>query len=340
MRATDAVIAVTYRCNSRCAMCDIWKTSGSEELAPERYRALPSTLKNVNITGGEPFLRNDLPEIISAIRERCPGVRLVISTNGFLTERIVQAARSFPPLGIRVSIDGPGALHDQIRGVKGAYERALRTIAKLKEMGHRDLGISLTASKLNAGKLSEVKELADALDVEFTCTVVHSSSIYFGDATDLSPGEEIAAELERIRDSHLRSPRVKDWFRAYYVEGLAAHAAGKPKAILCRAARGSFFMNPSGEVYACNVLNRKLGHIRKGGPFVGDRETLSFIAKCPMRCWMICTIAPAMRRNPFPALAWIVKRKLETALPRSVAAIRRPEFEAPDGAAAEFKKEG
>lgn len=310
LKATDAVIAVTYRCNSRCSMCDIWRAKAAENLLPTDYRALPSTLKNVNITGGEPFLRTDLGDIVFEIRKRCPKARLVISTNGFLTKRIAEVAKSFTELGIRISIDGPADVHDRIRGVNGAYERALETIVKLKELGHRDLGISLTASKLNAGKLLDVKRLADDLRVEFTCTVVHSSPIYFGDTAELSPGEGIATELVEIRDSHLASRRPKDWFRAYYVDGLEAYAEGKPKPIACKAARGAFFLDPAGNVYACNILDVKLGDIRDGGPYFGDEETLAFVGKCPMRCWMVCTVAPAIRRNPLPALIWVAERKL------------------------------
>ena len=88
----DAVIAVTYRCDSRCNMCNIWKLEPGPELAPEEYRRLPRTLRDVNITGGEPFLRDDIVDLVRVIDEHCNHPRIVISTNGFQRRRIVHAA--------------------------------------------------------------------------------------------------------------------------------------------------------------------------------------------------------------------------------------------------------
>ncbi len=66
MKPVDAVIAVTYRCNARCAMCGIWKSQPGPDLPPEVYRKLPSSLRDVNLTGGEPFLRDDLAAVHEA----------------------------------------------------------------------------------------------------------------------------------------------------------------------------------------------------------------------------------------------------------------------------------
>ena len=63
----DLLLVLTYRCNSRCVMCGIWEgdQSGKGELTPEEYRRiLPDTLRDINLTGGEVFLRNDLPEVL------------------------------------------------------------------------------------------------------------------------------------------------------------------------------------------------------------------------------------------------------------------------------------
>ncbi len=65
MKPIDALVAITYRCNARCAMCNIWRAKPSEELRPDAYAALPASLRSVNLTGGEPFLRDDLPDIVS-----------------------------------------------------------------------------------------------------------------------------------------------------------------------------------------------------------------------------------------------------------------------------------
>src|SRR3972149_1084889 len=93
MRPLDAVLAVTYRCNARCAMCGIWKADSTAEAPPELYRKLPSSLKNINLTGGEPFLRQDLAAIHEACKRACPKACTIISTNGLLTSLTVSVVR-------------------------------------------------------------------------------------------------------------------------------------------------------------------------------------------------------------------------------------------------------
>ena len=84
----SAVVAVTMACQSRCTMCDIWQYGRGPEMTPADYRRLPRSLQEVNISGGEPFLRKDLPELVNTIREHIPGVRVIISTNALMPPRI------------------------------------------------------------------------------------------------------------------------------------------------------------------------------------------------------------------------------------------------------------
>ena len=183
MMPVDAVLAVTYRCNARCAMCGIWNSKPVAELPPAVYARLPSSLRDVNLTGGEPFLRDDLPEIHAAVRSACPRARTVVSTNGLLTDRIVAAVRAMasvePEIGVAVSVDGPPEIHDRLRGVPGAHERAMATVRGLQEAGFRNLRLAFTATRENANCLGQVYALARELRVEFTCALQHGSEHYF-----------------------------------------------------------------------------------------------------------------------------------------------------------------
>ena len=53
IKPREATIAITYRCNLKCSMCNIWKQPAGEELPAEEYRKLPSSIGLVNITGGD-----------------------------------------------------------------------------------------------------------------------------------------------------------------------------------------------------------------------------------------------------------------------------------------------
>ena len=109
----NAIVAVTLNCNARCTMCDIWQNDMHGEITPEVFARLPASLRDVNISGGEPFLRSDLPQILAAIKSTNPKARLVVSTNGFqpgktrkMLPDLLAADRR---LAVRVSIDGMNA---------------------------------------------------------------------------------------------------------------------------------------------------------------------------------------------------------------------------------------
>ena len=97
---TDASIILTYRCPMKCKMCNIWfnPTNKSEEIKASDLRTLPK-LKFINLTGGEPFVREDLAEIVEECYRHTD--RIVISTSGWFEDRVVALAKKFPNIGIR-----------------------------------------------------------------------------------------------------------------------------------------------------------------------------------------------------------------------------------------------
>src|SRR5574344_1994492 len=94
----NGTVIVTYRCNARCSMCNRYKAPSrpEEELTVETIRKLPK-MNFVNVTGGEPFIRQDLEDIIRELYTKTE--RVVISTNGFFTDRILDLCEKFPKLG-------------------------------------------------------------------------------------------------------------------------------------------------------------------------------------------------------------------------------------------------
>jgi len=157
---TSASLAVTLRCNSRCVICDIWKRKNRQELSPVIYKKLPQGLKNIDITGGEPFLRNDLVKIVEVVKKTCPKARILVTTNGSMPLKIAKTSQKMlkfdKNLAFRVSLDGIGKTHDKIRGVINSYKKTVETIRILKELNVKDLGIIFTLSKLNQDELPKV----------------------------------------------------------------------------------------------------------------------------------------------------------------------------------------
>ena len=109
---TDISIITTYRCPMQCKMCDIWNnpTEKSKEITPEELKILPK-VKFINITGGEPFIREDLDKIVEIAFSKSP--RVVISTSGWFEDRVITLAKKFPKIGIRLRIEGQSCKNDE-----------------------------------------------------------------------------------------------------------------------------------------------------------------------------------------------------------------------------------
>lgn len=318
----EAVIAVTYRCNSRCEMCNIWRIEDHKEMHPREYRKLPSTLHTINITGGEPFMRSDLEDVVWAVHTACPESRMVFSSNGFMTKKIVdmlsRISEFHPRLGVGISVDGLEDTHDKIRGVKGMYNRAIETVMELKSLGMDDLRLAMTFIPDNLPEAQAVYALAEDLEVEFTATVAHNSDIYFRKTEN--PGintlSNVAESVMPIVHSQLKSKSIKDWYRAYHMAGLYSRSIRRRFATKCQAGRRYVFIAPDGDVYPCNVLEKRIGNLAEVRTWneLMDKgrmsEVLESVRLCRRDCWMVCNTRSLILSHPFQASYWVARQKL------------------------------
>src|SRR5574344_2555867 len=120
MRKLYGTVIVTYRCNAKCNMCNVWQnpTKPTEEITLDDIKKLPE-MAFTNITGGEPFIREDVPDIVRELYKKSD--RIVISTNGYFTDRIIALCKEFPNIGIRISIEGLEKTNNEIRGLNDGY---------------------------------------------------------------------------------------------------------------------------------------------------------------------------------------------------------------------------
>ncbi len=316
---TEAIISVTNRCDARCSMCNIWRLERQEMLTAEDYRrALPATLRNVNLTGGEALLRPDIVEITHAIHEAGGRPRIVLATNGFRTEStlltVARIRQHVPDLGLAVSIDGDAKTHDRMRGVPHAYRRAVETLRGLREQGIQDIRIGFTATADNIDQLGNVYELSRDLGVEFAATVAQNSEVYY--ATDVNTPLDpaaVARHFGALIDKRLASSSPKDWLRAYFDHGAIRFAQAGMRLGRCDAASSFFYLSPGGDVYPCLTLPRVLGNVRST-PFEqlwSDSRTQRVreeVAGC-RKCWMMCTARTELKRHPVAVGWWLGRRK-------------------------------
>lgn len=319
----DCAVITTYRCNARCQMCNIWQhpTKPEGEFRPEILQKLPAGIQRLNITGGEPLLRDDLLDIVEILDKKT--YRLEISTNGYLTDRLVTIARKFPNITVRVSVEGLPRQNDELRGIKNGFDHALRTILHLRDLGVKDIGFAMVISDQNAPDLLDLYRLASGLGVEFSTSTLHNSFYFHKHDNTIRDLDLAVGETQRYIEALLSSTRrnlrlrVKDWFRAYICLGLIRHMEGKRPLLPCGGGTDSFFVDPYGRVLACNGSSE---------PWImGDLKTQSFqeiwhsacaeevrrqVAACRRGCWMMGTAVPAIRRNFVPVALWVFRNKL------------------------------
>ena len=233
----DGLIAVTYRCNAHCVMCNTWchPSRPADEITAADLRSLPS-LEFANVTGGEPFMRDDLADLVSVLVGKAK--RVVVSTNGYYTDRVLALAQRFPHIGVRVSLEGLPAANDQLRGLPDGFDHGLRTILRLRALGLRDIGFGITLSDRNADDLMELYELADAMGVEFATAAIHNSYYFHKFDNAFDDPDYVAGKIEDVARRLLQTRRPKSWFRAWFNMGLANYVQGWRPSAAVRRRRG------------------------------------------------------------------------------------------------------
>lgn len=307
--ARDVVIAVTYRCNSRCRMCNIWqKTDHEGEFSPADLKFLPADLTDINLTGGEPFLRPDLPEMVSVIVARAPRAKIIISSNGFATELIIEQMKKIravkPDVGVAISLDGVGEKHSQIRGIEGGFEKALATLKALKALGVRNLKIGFTQGDYNLGELAKVYSLARTLGLEFTLALVHSSKNYFSKTNKITEQAAIARDFDWLAREELGSWNLKRWARAYFTHGLKTLLKTGQRILPDYSGESNLFIDPQGRIFPCDVESEEIGQLRGWGL----KRPAAPVGHAPS--WMICTARPAMKKHWLRVGWWVISTKL------------------------------
>ena len=200
----NGTVIVTYRCNARCSMCNRYKAPSrpEEELTVETIRKLPK-MNFVNVTGGEPFIRQDLEDIIRELYTKTD--RVVISTNGFFTDRILDLCDKFPKLGIRISIEGLEETNNAIRGLPDGFNRGYTTLKKLVEKHHPDVGFGMTVQDKNAPDLVPLYQISDEMGMEFATASLHNS-FYFVEAKNIIKDRPMVAKnFENLVNELLKS---------------------------------------------------------------------------------------------------------------------------------------
>lgn len=322
----DLTVIATYRCNSKCSMCYIWKnpTLPAEEVSLETLAKLPGGFDNLNITGGEPTLRADLTELVDLLHPKAR--KLEISSNGLHAERLEPIIKKYPDIKVRFSLEGFDLTNDSIRGEDGGFQKKVAGLLRLKELGGCDLGFATVLQDDNVADIVRLYHFAQEQGVEFATSALHNAFQFHKNDNYPYDRLRVAREIEKIVVEMLKTNQVKNWFRAYLNLGLIEKVLGHDRLIPCTAASDFIFVDPWSDVYACNVRpDLRMGNLAEQSweSLVSGAQADAIrrqVKACTQNCWMVTTARTAMRNPRLPALPkarpfwWVLVNKLRVTL--------------------------
>jgi len=281
------ILFVTNKCNAKCRHCFYWKNINrqNEELKLEELIKISQNIKSIEhlaITGGEPFLRQDLASIVQAFYENSGIKSISLQSNGFLTEEIFVTVKKIldrcPKLNLQlaISIDNIGSKHDQIRQMPGIFSQAIETIKKLKTIERRNLQIAVntTLSTQNQNNIENIYfYIRDVIKPDAFYPLLCRGDIKDKELKNINPNTyKKLIDLCRndMAKGNLFGYKIflfSSWLNARDILArkliLNKILNKKIPLINCFAGRLTGVMYENGDVYACELKDLKLGNIRE-----------------------------------------------------------------------------
>jgi MoaA/NifB/PqqE/SkfB family radical SAM enzyme len=278
----NITISVTFKCPSRCMTCNVTSRK-AQELSPEEYRKIFRSLGTnaywVTISGGEPFLRPDLPDIIDAIcEESSPGI-INIPTSGTVhahlykfLPRILKKTKG-RQLTLNFSLDEIGERHDQIRRTPKNWEKTLESLRFARSLQpdfpHLTVGIHTVISIYNVDRLPVIYEELQKLAPDSYITEIaeeRGELLTLGSGITPPPDQYANAVnyiISRIRSrQHRGFASIISGFRLKYYDLVKKTIAERRQVIPCYAGTASCHIAADGEVWGCCVRAESSGNLR------------------------------------------------------------------------------
>ncbi|MFC1510302.1 radical SAM protein, partial [Candidatus Omnitrophota bacterium] len=301
------IFFVTSQCNANCKMCfytqNMEANRAQDELTLDEYRKIAKQIPYINIlgiSGGEPFLRKDLKDVVCTLYDECRPLVIDLPTNGYFTERIVTAVEAIAAhcqktkIDIQISIDGPCAVHNDIRGLDDGFERLTETYKALIPLKKKYRNLRLKGCVVySAFNQDYISELFDVLDRDFKDFDRIVFSVAHGTVDD-----EQAMEFDWERyfehcEILRRMAVVDNPFDFYSIFTIALRIAKndllerilieKDMFSFCKAGKKVIVVGETGNVFPCEPLWEKLGNLRdfdyNVGRFLKSDELKAFTKK-------------------------------------------------------------
>jgi MoaA/NifB/PqqE/SkfB family radical SAM enzyme len=280
----NITFSVSYKCNSRCKTCNVWKKRVNDLTLDEYeqiFRKLGHTPYWLTFSGGEPFLRPDLIDVVLAAYRHCrPGI-INIPTNGILVDRIVpgveRLAREAPEsqVVINLSLDGVGTDHDELRGVKGNYELLRESYDGLRTISAPNLtvGIHSVISQHNVDGFIPLRQhVRDEIKPDSFITEIAEERVELDTiGLDITPSatkynaivDQLIADIDENEADGVAA--IAQSFRRHYYQ-IAQQTLREQRQVLpCYAGVSSAHIAPNGDVWTCCIRAEPIGSLREHG---------------------------------------------------------------------------
>jgi MoaA/NifB/PqqE/SkfB family radical SAM enzyme len=293
------VVSVSYRCNSKCKTCDVWRKPNDDMTLVEWDQTFAKIGRGplyFTFTGGEPFLRKDTADLALSAYKHCRPAVITIPTNGILTKRIIdqvdRLCQGAPDtkIGLNLSLDDIGVRHDEIRMVPGNWKKAMRSWAELKELQKKHQNLVLTnhtvISNYNIDRFFEIYAGLEVLKPDSYITEIAEERVELDTVGwDITP---LADKYGPIADflSHKATERparglakITQAFRAEYYQ-LAKHILYEQRQVVpCYAGWASCQIAPNGDLWSCCIRAESVGNLRENNYDLGQIWRGDSIAK-------------------------------------------------------------
>jgi MoaA/NifB/PqqE/SkfB family radical SAM enzyme len=337
---------ITFVCDARCNMCSNWTRGNRKQdmTLAEIEQAYDSTLwKNVeicSISGGEPTTRNDLVDICRLATEKFPRLRkLTLNTTGLTPHRAIPMLTSIVELceqrgvifSTRVSIDGVGDVHNDVRRVKRGFDKASQTIRAMQELqqSHRfNFGISSTIFSMNLDDAENILAWARREKLDIVFNMVRFTDAMLGNSELAKEIKPLAREEVRMRDFFLdrvRQDPLLDGQNFIYMHYADMIRNGYHRLAPCPFQSQGVMLNPDGGLFFCENSN-VVGNVRDDDPEViyfreAAQEHRRWIRaeKCPT-CLSPCQMNVAAIKQVVPYAKFLVRASNEKRRARNLVA--------------------
>ncbi|MEM4267586.1 MAG: radical SAM protein [Candidatus Woesearchaeota archaeon] len=269
-------ITITWRCDSRCYMCNIWKNKTHELSFDEWKRVFASMGRSpffATFTGGNQFLRDDFSDIVNEFIRICKPRIITIPISGTMPAKIYSQVLKIAKaceknkvlLYLNLSLDGLRDVHNSIRGVK-SYQKTLMAFRMLKRIRKKGihLGIITVVSKMNKEQLEMLQKEVARLKpkshyIEFVQERRELCNI--GEGIELSQQDvaDIACKLQSYKSQ--KHIGLKGTMRKKYYS-LVNKAVSKKITPVCYAGISSIQIAPNGDVWRCGQKGEVIGNLR------------------------------------------------------------------------------